>query len=108
MTAWVDRTIEGFDWDAGNLAKCTRHGLSREAVESVFKGVFLQIDDSEHSAVETRFQAIGRTGDGRLAFVAFTFRSRQARTLVRPISARYMHRKEIDRYERQAPAPPVE
>ena len=32
-------------------------------------------------------------------FVAFTIRERGGRRLVRPVSARYMHRKEIEGYE---------
>lgn len=59
--------------------------------------------DLEHSAVEDRFIAVGRNHDGRPMFVAFTLRRVGARTLVRPISARYMHRKEIEAYEKESP-----
>ena len=30
--------IAGFEWDAGNRAKCTRHGVSIAEIESVFDG----------------------------------------------------------------------
>jgi uncharacterized DUF497 family protein len=33
-------------------------------------------------------------------FVVFTIRMRNGREVVRPLSARYMHRREIERYER--------
>jgi uncharacterized protein len=33
-------------------------------------------------------------------FVAFTFRERDGATFIRPISARYMHKKEIEAYEK--------
>ncbi|AZU04744.1 hypothetical protein X907_2229 [Glycocaulis alkaliphilus] len=52
-------------------------------------------------AVEERLNAIGRNADGRYLFIVFTFRTRRGNTLIRPISARYMHRKEVDHYERQ-------
>lgn len=39
--------------------------------------------------------------DGRHIFVVFTLRDRGADRLIRPISARYMHRKEIEHYEEQ-------
>jgi uncharacterized DUF497 family protein len=50
---------------------------------------------------ETRFNAVGRTGEGRHAFIVFTIRQVGLDSLLRPISARYMHQKEIDHYERQ-------
>ncbi|WP_319941575.1 BrnT family toxin [Rhodopseudomonas palustris] len=49
-----------------------------------------------------RFKAIGRTEAGRMVFVVFTLRTLRERTLIRPISARYMHRKEIAAYEEEA------
>lgn len=54
-------------------------------------------------AQEERFNAIGRNALGRYLFIAFTFRMKDDGTLIRPISARYMHQKEIDHYERQTP-----
>jgi uncharacterized DUF497 family protein len=40
---------------------------------------------------------------GRFAFVAFTVRRKGGRKYIRPISARYMHRKEIEAYEKKGP-----
>jgi hypothetical protein len=37
---------------------------------------------------------------GRPLFVAFTLRTRDNRQLIRPISARFMHAKEIAAYEK--------
>jgi len=45
-----------------------------------------------------RFRAIGQTSEGRALFVVFTLRRRGTDTLIRAISARYMHRKEADHY----------
>jgi uncharacterized DUF497 family protein len=93
----------GLDWDAANLTKCQAHGVSVEDIESLFRGRSLFAPDLAHSAAEDRFIAVGRTGGGRAVFVAFTFRDRAGRRLVRPISARYMHVKEARRYDEKGP-----
>jgi len=45
---------------------------------------------------------VGRDSHGRAMFVAFTMREQTDRLLIRPISARYMHRKEIENYEKES------
>ena len=50
---------------------------------------------------EPRMRAIGRTEAGRHVFLVFMFRTISGQTRLRPISARYMHQKEIDHYEQQ-------
>lgn len=55
--------------------------------------------DIRHSAHEERLVAIGRNRHGRALFVVFTIRTRDGRRLVRPLSARYMHKREIEGYE---------
>ena len=86
--------IDGFDWDDGNRAKCQRRGLSIAEIESVFEGSVIIIPDDDHSVVERRLRAIGRAASGRHVFVVFTMRRSPLGELIRPISARYMHRKE--------------
>lgn len=98
-------SIEGFDWDSGNWPKCGKHGLSQEEIESIFSQPFSLSSDLKHSNQEDRLLAIGRTSKGRFALVAFTLRGDKKR-LLRPISARYMHQKEILAYETQAHSPP--
>jgi uncharacterized DUF497 family protein len=88
--------FDGFDWDLGNRSKCRRHGLSLTEIESVFSDRVLILDDPGNSEEEPRFRAIGVTAKGRRAFVAFTRRG----NLIRPISARYMHKREVRRYEK--------
>ena len=56
------------------------------------------LPDEAHSWNERRFRAIGQTPEGRALFVVFTMRRRGTDTLIRAISARYMHRKEADHY----------
>jgi uncharacterized protein len=60
------------------------------------------VPDLKHSAAEERFIAIGRTQAGRPLFVAFKIRMKAGRTLIRPISARYMHAEEVEAYEAQS------
>lgn len=99
----MDQTISGFDWDDGNRAKCRQHGVSPEEVEALFDRSVLIVPDDTHSASEQRLRAIGKTADGRSVFLVFTIRQRGGKRLIRPISARYMHRKEIASYEEQNP-----
>ena len=84
-----------FDWDDGNTAKCEKHGLTRVLIEAFFRAGPRVAPDPTHSATEARHIAIGRTPEGRPAFVAFCWRGGR----IRPISARYMHDREVIRYE---------
>jgi hypothetical protein len=95
--------FSGFDWDAGNQAKCTKHGVSVAQIEELFDSLVAVLPDSGHSQWEQRFRAIGRDSNGRAVFVVFTMRRRGEDWLIRPISARYMHRKEIVSYEEENP-----
>jgi uncharacterized protein len=91
--------IDGFDWDQGNLAKCQKHGVPIAEIESLFRQDHQVAPDLKHLAVETRQLAVGRSALGRPMFVVFTLREHDGKRLVRPISARYMHAEEIERYE---------
>lgn len=89
--------ISGFDWDTGNWPKCGKHGVSREEIEEIFEGTPAVMADPHPG--EPRTRVIGKTRSGRYVFLVFMPRTVQGRTLIRPISARYMHKKEIDHYE---------
>ena len=93
--------ITGFDWDDANRAKCRKHGVPVATIEAVFHGEVAVLPDPSHSQREERFHAIGKTANGRGVFVVFTLRRREGETLIRPISARYMHRKEVGYYEKE-------
>lgn len=85
--------ITGFDWDAGNARKNEKHGVSQPEIEQIFfRQPLLVTPDPEHSAAEDRYHALGRTDEERWLHVTFTIRGDG--TLIRPISARTMHRKE--------------
>lgn len=88
--------ITGFDWDSGNWPKCGKHGVNREEIERLFlEGQARVAPDIKHTTqTESRHIAVGRV-DNRALFVAFAFRENR----IRPISARYMHAKEISHYE---------
>jgi len=94
--------VVGFDWDAGNQDKCQRHGVSIAVIESLFHGPIAVFPDPAHSDREERFKAIGRAEDRRGVLIVFTLRRRDGETLIRPISARYMRRKESEYYEKEA------
>lgn len=96
--------IDGFDWDAGNLTKSLRkHDVTTQEIEEIFANQPLYIyPDPKHSQHEKRQLAFGRTGVGRQLVVVFTMRHKDQQLLIRPISARSMHRKERVIYEKAA------
>lgn len=93
----------GFDWDSGNRAKCQKHGVSIAEIETLLTGKPKIAPDAQHSRQEQRFLAVG-TSAGRPLFVGFTLRVKNKKRLVRPITARYMHKKEIIGYEEKESA----
>ncbi len=93
--------VSGFDWDDGNWPKCASHGVSKAEIEAMFHGTPMVLPDRTGVGGETRLNAIGLTEAERHLFVVFTIRETDGVALIRPISARYMHQKEIDHYERR-------
>jgi len=92
--------LAGFDWDDGNFIKCQKHGVTPEEIEGLFQHQVAVFPDPGHSGAEERFIAIGRTAVGRRILLVFTLRRRGVGTFVRPVSARFMHKKEIEHYEK--------
>jgi uncharacterized DUF497 family protein len=97
----MDLLTAGFDWDHGNLEKCRRHGVAIADIEAMFRRELWVIPVRSHSVRESRLRAIGKDSKGRHIFAVFTLRLRRGGVLIRPISARYMHKKEIRHYETQ-------
>ena len=89
--------IAGFNWDEGNWPKCGKHGVSREEIEEVLAGTPAVLPDPFRE--EPRMRAIGTTAAGRYVFLVFMLRQIDGQSLLRPISARYMHQKEIVHHE---------
>jgi uncharacterized protein len=95
--------FHSFDWDRGNKAKCQKHGLSIALIEGLFAQPLAIIPSALGSEEESRICAVGQAGNGRRVFLVFTLRSKGDKQLIRPISARYMHKKEIESYEKENP-----
>ena len=83
-------------WDDGNRGKCEKHGVSIAEIEALLRQPDLWVaPDVGHSQREKRHLAVGKLQSGRYVFMAFALRG----GFVRPISARFMHKKEIRQYE---------
>jgi uncharacterized protein len=95
----------GFDWDQGNREKCQKHSVSIAEIETMFSGTVLVAPDPLHSVREERFKAVGAAEGGRRLLVAFTWRMRDGDSFIRPVSARYMHEKEVKSYEKETSGP---
>ena len=96
---WILETSHfEFEWDEGNRHKNkTKHGISIEEVEAVFRsGVALPLGiQISPAAREQRLGLVGPSLNGRLLQVAFVLREGR----VRVISTRPAHRKERTQYE---------
>lgn len=91
--------LTGFLWDAGNSEKnWLAHDVSQAETEQVFfnRPVLVTLDVG-HSQVEARYYLLGRSNAGRRLTIVFTMRE----TLVRPIMARDMSRRERRLYAEQ-------
>ncbi len=97
--------ISGFDWDEHNRGKCQKHGVSTDEIEALFLTGLVIRPDVAHSGKEERLLAIGKSQVGRWIFLAFAIRGSADEILVRPISTRYMHRREVEHYEKENSGP---
>lgn len=87
-----------FEWDAGNSTKSfQKHGLSIDEAEEVFtRRKFIPLGEQyQPPSTERRFGVLGETKEGRVLFVAFTFRAQR----IRVISARAANEREQKIYE---------
>jgi uncharacterized DUF497 family protein len=91
--------LTGFQWDAGNSEKnWLAHDVSRAETEQVFfNRPLLIMPDPAHPQIEVPHHVLGRTNTGRRLTVVFTIRE----SLVRPITARDMSRRERRLYAEQ-------
>ena len=87
----------GFDWDDGNWPKCGKHGVTQTEIEEVLLNTPAVMPNPH--AEEPCMRAIGKTSKGRYVFLVFMIRQFNDQFFLRPISARFMHQKEIDHYE---------
>jgi len=104
----MDLRTGGFDWDEGNRAKCQKHGLSMAQIEALFACGPRIAPDRKHSADEDRSIAVGRIA-GRPVFRGLHDpdpgqQDKDKRRFIRPVSARFMHAKEVAAYEEESAA----
>lgn len=90
--------FDGFDWDDGNWPKCAKHGVSKAEIEFILISGPIVLPDRTYFSNEARFNAVGVSEKGRHIFVVFTYRHSAGDSFIRPLSARYMHKREVDRY----------
>ena len=87
-----------FEWDEWNIDKnYLKHGITPKEAEEAFiyeKSYFFS--DIKHSKIEERFVLLGKTLEEKNLFIIFTMRGKK----VRIISARRMHREEVEKYEK--------
>ena len=93
--------MDALDWDDGNWPKCGKHGVSKAEIEYVLAHEPVVLPDRTPHTDETRYNAVGCNVEGRHIFMVFMIRYKEGVRYIRPISARYMHQKEIDRYEQR-------
>lgn len=94
----IKRKIIEFEWDKWNLDKSyLKHGINAKETEEVFiSEKSYVVADIKHSQREERFVIIGKSQSKRNLFVVFTIRGKK----IRIISARRMHREEVEKYEK--------
>lgn len=98
MYMTVRSDILEFEWDSGNVDKSyQKHGIEQKQIEEVF--IYenqIILPDVKHSEKEERKIIVGQTHDRTFLFVVFTMR----KTKIRVVSARKMHKEEVERYEK--------
>ena len=96
---WILETSHlEFEWDNGNRSKnATKHGISTEEIETVFRsGLALPLGiQISPISTEQRLGLVGPNLNSRLLQIAFVLREGR----VRVISARPAHKKEREQYE---------
>ena len=76
--------------------------VSQTEIEDFFRQNNLWVTpDLLHAQREERYLAVGRARTGRPMLAVFTIRMVDESLLLRPISARYMHEREAQRYEQE-------
>lgn len=86
-----------FEWNEANKDKSRiKHGISTVEAESTFNNIVQLLEDTKHSEKEPRYILVGKSKQDRFLFISFTKRDGK----IRIISARRMHEKEIEKYEK--------
>jgi len=94
--------VNGFEWDDGNRDKCQNMASRSRKSKTCLCAALVLRPIPNIPAEEERLIAVGKTTAGRSLFAAFTIRTKGGRILIRVVTARYMHEKEIAAYEKAA------
>jgi uncharacterized protein len=89
-----------FDWDGANLGHTAKPGVAPDEIEHLFRNDPMVNPDPYPASIEVRWRSIGKNQQGRFVFVVFRIVSHGDVLVIRPISARYMHKKENEAYVR--------
>lgn len=105
MYMTVKAKLVSFERDRGNIDKnYSKHGVTEREAEEIFLSNDSYIrPDFKHSSKEKRNIILGKTTTGIQLFVVFTMR----KNAVRIISARLMHVKEVEKYEKAKENPKI-
>lgn len=98
MYMTVKGNVVAFEWDSGNIDKnYSKHGITPKETEEVFVNEdAIVLPDIKHSKKEKRRVIVGKTFEKKYIFIVFTIRKER----VRVISARKMHKEEVEKYEK--------
>ena len=89
-------SVEGFEWDKGNLEHLKKHNLQYKECEEAFLNMpIVIVRDKTHSQKEDRFRIYGQTHKKKLILIIITLR----RNKIRIISARTQSKKERLEYK---------
>jgi len=92
-----DDEMSGFEWHPAKAASnLKKHKVSFEEASTIFKDTRrIEAPDQWHSDDEQRYLGVGRSIEGRILSIYYTFRARK----IRIISARLAERWERNEYE---------
>ncbi len=97
----INLRVTGFDWDGGNRAKCQKHGVSIVEIEALFIGNPRVAPAPETFGGRGPHDRRGTNQRRKAPVCGFTLRTKNRRRLIRPVTASYMHAKEIAAYEKE-------
>lgn len=87
-------SLRGFDWDSGNVSK-VKERVDLDVVEHAFFCDPLFAEDELHSTGDEKRYVMVCLNLLKPVFAVFTLRQQK----IRVISARYMHKREVKKYE---------
>lgn len=76
-------SLEGFEWDLGNLEHVKKHKVEYKECEEVFFSKNIKIfNDNKHSIYEERFKIFGNSSKNRKLALVVTIRNNKLRIVM--------------------------